>query len=418
MARRYFKVASFNVRNLISAGVTYYNTNRYSDAAYDRKVDWLAEQLYRMDADIVCLQETFDEAPLVDLMARYRALVEARESKAKANRSRYKHLWHLPNIDTSDAFPLPGLAILSRRPIDQQVSIQDIAADPIEIEPDDGLAYSLSKLSRPLQAARIELPEGVYGWFFNAHLKSKRPKFPIGSTADEETNYQFYERAEGSFRSLALRAGEALALRRAVLDKLVGNDEPVFVLGDLNDGIGAVTTEMISGEMPFRAWPFDVKRRYWDVEMYSAVRTHLRRTEESSIYTHIFNGHYSTLDHVFISQELFYRNPARIGEVHFVEVFNDHLIDNSVVGAPSIGEASDHAQVVVRCSIDTDRLEARVSGEFEIFRDADNKFRFRLKAANGRVIAESQAYRSRADTRRGIESVRNHARAATVDDQT
>ena len=90
MARRYFKVATFNVRNLISAGVTYYNTNRYSEAAYDRKVDWLAEQLYRMDADVVCLQETFDEAPLVDLMSRYRALVEARESKAKANRSRYK----------------------------------------------------------------------------------------------------------------------------------------------------------------------------------------------------------------------------------------------------------------------------------------------------------------------------------------
>ena len=418
MARRYFKVATFNVRNLISAGVTYYNTNRYSEAAYDRKVDWLAEQLYRMDADVVCLQETFDEAPLVDVMARYRVLVEARESRAKANRSRYKHLWHLPNIDTTDDFPLPGLAILSRNKIHEQVAIQDIADDPIEIEPDDGLAYSLSKLSRPLQAARIELPEGVSGWFFNAHLKSKRPKYPRGSRAGQEQNFQFYERAQGNFRSLALRAGEALALRRAVLDKLVGSDAPVFVLGDLNDEMGAVTTEMVTGEMPFRAWSFDVKQRYWDVELYSAVRSHLRRTEESSIYTHIFNGHYGTLDHVLISQEFYFRNPGRIGDVHFVEVFNDHLIDNSVVGAPSQGEASDHGQVVVRCSIDTERLEARATGEFEIFRDADNKFRFRLKASNGRVIAESQAYRSRADARRGIESVRNHARDADVEDQT
>ena len=55
MARRYFKVATFNVRNLISAGVTYYNTNRYSEAAYDRKVDWLAEQLadYKRPRQIV-----------------------------------------------------------------------------------------------------------------------------------------------------------------------------------------------------------------------------------------------------------------------------------------------------------------------------------------------------------------------------
>ena len=77
----------------------------------------------------------------------------------------------------------------------------------------------------------------------------------------------------------------------------------MFVLGDLNDETGAVTTEMITGEMPFRAWGVDVKRRYWDVELYSAVRSHLRRTEHSSIHTHIFNGHYGTLDHVLISQE-------------------------------------------------------------------------------------------------------------------
>lgn len=418
MARRYFKVATFNVRNLISAGVTYYTTNRYSQAAYDSKVDWLAEQLYRMDADIVCLQECFDEAPLVDLQARYRAIVEDRLSRTKASQSRYRHLWHLPNLDSTDDFPLPGLAILSRSAISEQVAIQDIADDPIEIQPDDGLAYSLSKLSRPLQVARIELPEGVSGWFFNAHLKSKRPKYPTGSLAAEEENYLFFERSQGSFRSLALRAGEALALRRAVLDKLIGTDDPVFVLGDLNDETGAVTTEMITGEMPFRAWGVDVKRRYWDVELYSAVRTHLRRTEHSSIHTHIFNGHYGTLDHVLISQEFYFRNPGRIGDVHFVEVFNDHLIDDSVQGAPSRGEESDHGQVVVRCSIDTERLEAQATGEFEITRVDGGGFRWVLKAANGRVIAESQVYRTRSDARRGIESVRNNARSAEVDDQT
>lgn len=418
MTRRYFTVASFNVRNLISAGVTYYDTNRYSEAAYNRKLEWLAEQLFRMNADIVCLQECFDQAPLEDLIARYRTLVEARLSKTAADRARYKYLWHLPNLDTSDEFPLPGLAILSRRRIREQVAIQDISEDPIAISPSNGLSYELSKLSRPLQVARIELPEGVDAWFFNAHLKSKRPLYPADASAEDETNFLFYERAEGSFRSLALRAGEALALRRAILDKLAGTDTPVFVIGDLNDEVGAVTTEMVAGEMPWRNWPIDTKQRYWDVELYSAVRSHLRRTEEASIYTHIFNGHYGTIDHVLVSQEFYYRNPDRIGEVHFAQVWNDHLVDFSLLGAPGTGDASDHGQVVVRCSIDTERLGSRRDGEFEIYRDADGKFRFRLKASNGQVIAASQAYRSRSAARNGIESVRNHAWNADVDDLT
>jgi len=204
-----------------------------------------------------------------------------------------------------------------------------------------------------------------------------------------------------------------------LLSKLEGGDEPVFVLGDLNDEIGAVTTEMIGGEMPFRNWAFETKQRYWDVELYSAVRTHLRRTEDSSIYSHIFNGHYGTLDHVLISQEFFFRNRDRIGDVHYAEVLNDHLVDWSVDGSPALGnDESDHGQVVVRCSIDTERIEAQRTGEFEIDRDEDGKFVFRLKASNGRVIAESQPYRSRADALRGIDSVRKHAWNAEIDDLT
>ena len=204
--------------------------------------------------------------------------------------------------------------------------------------------------------AKVDLGKEVQGWLFNAHLKSKRPKYPDGSTAGSERTFQFYERAEGSFRSLALRAGEALALRREILRRLEGSDEPVIVAGDLNDEIGAVTTEMVAGEAPWRGWGLATKKRYWDVEMYSAVRSHLRRTEHSSIYTHIFNGHYGTIDHVYVSQEFYYRNPTRIGDINFVQSFNDHLTDDSIRGAPSLGPASDHGQVAVRLSIDPDRL--------------------------------------------------------------
>jgi uncharacterized protein len=59
-----------------------------------------------------------------------------------------------------------------------------------------------------------------------------------------------------------------------------------------------------------------------------------------------------------------------------------------------------------------------MAGEFELYKDAAGKFRFRLKASNGQVIATGEAYESRASAVKGIDSVRNNAGAATLDDQT
>ncbi len=59
-----------------------------------------------------------------------------------------------------------------------------------------------------------------------------------------------------------------------------------------------------------------------------------------------------------------------------------------------------------------------MAGKFELYKDAAGKFRFRLKASNGQIIATGEAYESRASALKGIESVRNNAGAATLEDQT
>ena len=59
-----------------------------------------------------------------------------------------------------------------------------------------------------------------------------------------------------------------------------------------------------------------------------------------------------------------------------------------------------------------------MAGKFEIYEDKAGKFRFRLKAGNGQVIAVSEAYESKASAENGIESVKTNAPTATVDDQT
>ena len=53
-------------------------------------------------------------------------------------------------------------------------------------------------------------------------------------------------------------------------------------------------------------------------------------------------------------------------------------------------------------------------GKFEWYQDKAGKFRFRLKASNGQVIAVGEAYESKAACLKGIESVRKYAADAAV----
>lgn len=52
--------------------------------------------------------------------------------------------------------------------------------------------------------------------------------------------------------------------------------------------------------------------------------------------------------------------------------------------------------------------------KFEWFKDKSGKFRFRLKAANGEIIATSEAYESKDACTNGIESVKKNAPIAKV----
>jgi hypothetical protein len=54
--------------------------------------------------------------------------------------------------------------------------------------------------------------------------------------------------------------------------------------------------------------------------------------------------------------------------------------------------------------------------KFEMYTDKAGKFRFRLKAANGQVIAVSEAYNDKAACKNGIESVKKNAEGDIVDE--
>ena len=57
-----------------------------------------------------------------------------------------------------------------------------------------------------------------------------------------------------------------------------------------------------------------------------------------------------------------------------------------------------------------------MAGKFEVYKDRAGKFRFRLKASNGQVVATGEAYETKAAAKKGCESVEKAATGARVEE--
>ncbi len=55
-----------------------------------------------------------------------------------------------------------------------------------------------------------------------------------------------------------------------------------------------------------------------------------------------------------------------------------------------------------------------MAGKFEVYKDKAGKFRFRLKAGNGEVIAVGEAYESKSSCENGIASIKKNAPDAPI----
>ncbi len=322
------KIGTFNLFNLARAGERYYPDQApYSAAEYERKAGWTAEQLRRMDADVVGFQEVFHEEALRDVCTRSGRFdggtVVAPDADGESG----------PRLGLASALPLAAPATtITEFPAGLDAAV-------------DGLALPVGTFSRPVLRARVTLDpdRDLTATVFVAHLKSKRPiRDPQAPEHDPR------EEALGKARALIRRAAEAAALRFLVLDEVVANAQPTIVLGDLNDAARAVSTDIVMGDSPSRFWPPtpEEKQAYWDRLLYSAYEINARQVGRDVSYTYIFNGNYENLDHILVSQEFFDRNPRRIAEVATLRYFNDHLVDRRLSDDRRDRVVSDHAQLV------------------------------------------------------------------------
>lgn len=322
------RFATFNTFNLVSEGVTYYGRQNYNHTEYEKKVDWCAGQLKAMDADFVGFQEVFHRKALEDVC-------------------RKSGLYPQSIIEVGgETGDLPRVAFVSRLPVLKHEVIEDIPPEArVDVE---GLVLPYHKFHRPLIKAWVKLPNGHTAVVFVVHLKSKRPMIPEGAQRHDP-----WEESKGLVRSLALRACEAAALRWLILQEISHTKTPVVLLGDLNDAAHAVTSDILQGKLPQKNYPLEVKFKLWDILLYSCGDLQVRKSYKDVYFTHLHNSHYESLDHIFVSQEFVNENPRCIGNVEYMKLFTDHLMDTALTDDHPPSHTSDHGQVVVSIRLKT-----------------------------------------------------------------
>lgn len=386
-----FTIATFNVKNLIGPGKEYYQFEEYTDEEYAWKEAWMAEQLVTLDADIIAFQEIFEEDAIRNVMNAADKIGGASNdtvlpdhSKSYHKKAIFRKLAYAPYTDAALAFApnindgepgkrRPGLAIISRLGfVGEPEIIQDLDP-PFEMpfrDFDKGAAggITISRLSRPILKVRIAI-KGTVVTVFNVHLKSKLGEHitPEGADFPPEAdliNYDPVGRAMGAVRAGLRRMAEAWVLRREVLAELEQGN-PVIVLGDLNDGEHAVSSEIITGEAPFRNYSWmrhhDAKSRnerykkgdaeiirkaVEAVKLHSAEAMFVRKSLRDLVYTSAFGGVFQSIDQILLSQHFHPENPTKIADMLYFSTLNDHITDGSHPEAPYNKLASDHGQIM------------------------------------------------------------------------
>jgi endonuclease/exonuclease/phosphatase family metal-dependent hydrolase len=301
--------ATANLLNLANPGRLFYaNQDVYTQDEFERKLDWLGARFKSLNADVLCVQEVWDEAAL----------------KGAVNRSglRYPTI-AAPGAENNEtrngAVNTPRVGIVTRLDVEQLQSIHQFPSGMQVQVPELG---EHTQFERPPLHAVLRMKHGQRLHVITAHLKSKRPKFlqdaqgnPLEDRDDEKIT------ARATLRSLIMRGAEAAALRCVVVDLLKRTHEPLIVMGDFNDSPHSVTTQMVAATSEVA---YDKAAR--DAALFNAYEVQGEMALKKDVaYSHVHQGYPEVLDQIFVSEEFLPSSKFSIGDVRRVDYFNDHL---------------------------------------------------------------------------------------------
>lgn len=326
------RIATFNVENLDDTPISPERLDK--EPTFEERLPVLRNQLRRLDAEILCLQEVHGqniEGEPRQLRALQRVLAGTQyadydvHSTLLANRrdvERYRNLVTLIHPDYSFS-ETKGQEILNEH---VQKPVHRFATGKRKGETAD------VGWNRPLLYSNVILPSGKSIHVINAHFKSKRPT-PIDGQGPKDFMWQSAAGwAEGFFLSALKRIGQALETRIFV-DTLF-DAEPmanVVICGDLNAETDEVPLQALRGEVDDTGNPALNGRILYQLE---------HTVPESNRFSLYHHGRPNLLDHLLVSQNM-------LGGYVTTQIHNELVRDESVAFAfDKKHPAPDHAPIV------------------------------------------------------------------------
>jgi predicted extracellular nuclease len=316
MAMTRLSIGTFNLYNLNRPGLAIYtDADGWSQAEYDRKIDWTARNIATLRPDILGFQELWHAGALQDalaasgLAADYDLLVPPDADGRRivcAAILRKDLLRGAPEwiVDFPEGF------LLRSAGDDPQTPAIDVA---------------IRQFSRPVLRFRAvpredHAPVEVHV----CHFKSKGPTQVHREAwfqADRPT-YGQHALALGAAISTIRRTAEAAALRFILTSRMKKTDVPMVVLGDINDGQHSNTVNILT-EQPRYLTGDSVGGG--DNALYTAQTLQEYRNTRDVYYTHIHQDIMESLDHILVSEQFYDNSRRRLWIFDGMTVRNDHL---------------------------------------------------------------------------------------------
>jgi endonuclease/exonuclease/phosphatase family metal-dependent hydrolase len=269
-----FTVMTWNIENLFPVG---HPSGPKTQQLYERKMQNLAHTILAIAPDVLALQEVGDPQSFADLQRRL------------GDRYPYTNL---------SSHPDPRgirVALVSRMPM--------VEARELHEFPKTALTNVLNSQGHPIRnmgrgavKATVVLAQGLLVNIVTAHLKSKLITYSGGRRypLDED------ERAREIGEALFKRTAEAVALRVYLNYLMANNNNPLILMGDMNDGPKSTTTEILTGP---EDRSLTQKDKYDDIRLYNLADY----IEPSRRYSRLYQKERELIDHIFVSYELIFR---------------------------------------------------------------------------------------------------------------
>jgi endonuclease/exonuclease/phosphatase family metal-dependent hydrolase len=324
-----FKVMTWNVENLFRPAEDAEQT------AYAQKLKSLAEIILKLAPDVLALQEVGSPEALDDLINRLEGQYPHQALSGVPDRNRpirVGFLAKLPISDPTDITDFPVAGLPSVPGIDKE-------GQPAEV----------TTLSRGALQIRVMPRPGMDIHLINTHLKSKLLSFPTSKGNSRFVPKDENERARVAGFALLKRTAEAISLRVQANQLLEGNGQKALILlGDLNDGSDAATTQILYGPGGSQPGTAGFKRndKGDDTRLFNLAEL----IAEERRYSRVYQGKGELIDHILVSKELLPGEPPQIPQVdaYHPEVANlPSITDNPGDRAgQKVDFPSDHAPII------------------------------------------------------------------------